>query len=78
MGIMSAIGGIAARNPLVTALSGGGLIPALLASRQKGTAAPTVKPSTTGQNYTPYMGPGMGQGDTSKSQNPYTQGSFIT
>lgn len=54
MGIMSALGGMAARNPLVTALSGGGLIPMLLAGRKKGGAPEPIPPGTGGQNYKPF------------------------
>jgi hypothetical protein len=77
MGLMNAIGGAFAKNPLVTALAGGGLLPSLLAARKSGGGAQPVAPGTGGQNYTPYMGQGFGQGDTSGKQNPNTlPGSF--
>jgi hypothetical protein len=72
MGIMSAIGGMFAKNPLVTALAGGGLLPTLLAARKSGAGPQPIQPGTGGQNTTPYMGPGFGQGDTSGKQNPNT------
>jgi hypothetical protein len=73
MGIMSALGGIAAHNPAVTALAGGGLIPTLLAMRKKGGGAdPTgemARRASTGQNYeaapgTPGVTPGAVQNRT--------------